>query len=278
MSYEYKTEKVNWAAQYFDEFADKEWHRLARTPADRVSFEIHAHYLRTNIRDGARVLEIGAGPGKFTQVLATLDCSVLVSDVSQVQLDLHKKYSKEYGFESCVEDWALLDVCDLSIFERASFDAVVVYGGPLSYVFEDAGKALEECVRVCKPGGAVLTSVMSMWGTVHRSLKGVLAIPAESNQKIVASGNVTKKNFEHTEHQCHMFRATELNGLAVESGLKVEQLSASSCLSMGWAEDVFGEKDTQGAWDELLRMEREASAQEGCRDMGTHIILVGRKP
>ena len=277
MSYEYSAEKVNWAAQYFDEFADQEWHRLSRTPADRISFEVHAHYLRTNIKPGSRVLEIGAGPGKFTQVLAELSSTVVVSDVSQVQLDLHKKYSKEHGFDSCVESWELLDVTDLSSHGDATFDAVVVYGGPLSYVFEDAGKALQECVRVCRPGGPVLTSVMSMWGTVHRSLKGVLAIPPANNQKIVASGNVTKENFAPVHHQCHMFRSAELCELATQSGLTIKHLSASACLSIGWDHEVWGESETQEAWDELLRMELEATAQAGCQDMGTHIILVGVK-
>ncbi|MBT3343411.1 MAG: hypothetical protein HN712_24820 [Gemmatimonadetes bacterium] len=30
-------------------------------------------------------------------------------------------------------------------------------------------------------------------------------------------------------------------------------------------------------WDELLRMELEATREEGCLDMGTHIIVVATK-
>jgi ubiquinone/menaquinone biosynthesis C-methylase UbiE len=277
LMYEYKSEDANWAAQYFDDFADKEWQRLTLSPADRVSFEVHAHYLHQCIRSGSRVLEIGSGPGRFTQVLSEINCKVLVSDVSKVQLDLHKQYSREIGFEDCVESRQLLDVCDLGEIEDESFDAVVVYGGPLSYVFENAEKALGECVRVCKTAGVVLTSSMSMWGTVHRHLKGVLAIPAKNNKKIVASGNVTKENFEKVQHQCHMYRSGELRELTERCGLSVEHMSASSCLSIGWEEDLLKQEDGSGGWKELVRMEIEASAQEGCLDMGTHIIVVGRK-
>ena len=275
--YEYKTQNARWAASYFDEFGEKEWTRLTGSPADRVSFEVHAHYIKKFIVQGSRVLEIGAGPGRFTQVLEQLGCTVLVSDVSQIQLDLHKKYSEELGFSKAVESWELLDVCDLKSLSTDSFDAVVVYGGPLSYVFDDALEALQECVRVCKPQGHVLTSVMSMWGTVHRHLKGVLAIPAANNTKITDSGDVTKENWEKIAHQCHMFRSEELRQLGVDSGLSIEAMSASSCLTLRWEDDLLDQEENQDAWEELLRMELEASAQPGCLDMGTHLLLVGKK-
>lgn len=37
------------------------------------------------------VLEVGAGAGRFTVELARLGCSVLVADVSSVQLDLNRQ-------------------------------------------------------------------------------------------------------------------------------------------------------------------------------------------
>jgi SAM-dependent methyltransferase len=58
------------------------------------------------------------------------------------------------------------DVRDLSAFPGASFDAVVCYGGALSYVCAGHAAALRELVRVCRPGGFLLVSVMSLWGTL----------------------------------------------------------------------------------------------------------------
>ncbi len=37
------------------------------------------------------MLEVGAGAGRFTVELARLGCSVLVADVSSVQLDLNRQ-------------------------------------------------------------------------------------------------------------------------------------------------------------------------------------------
>ena len=50
-----------------------------------------------------------------------------------------------------------------------SFDATVCFGGPLSYVVDRAEQGIAELVRVTKPGGHVLVSVMSLVGTVDRT-------------------------------------------------------------------------------------------------------------
>lgn len=60
------------------------------------------------------------------------------------------------GCEQYVEDRLLLDVRDLSAFAAGAFDGVVVYGGPISYAFDQAPVALAECIRVTRPGGVVL--------------------------------------------------------------------------------------------------------------------------
>jgi len=266
-----------WTATYYDDYAEREWDRFARSPFDRVNLFVHAHYLRDFVKPGSRVLEVGAGPGRFTQVLADLGCRVVVSDLSEVQLNLHRKHAEEQGFGHAVESHQQLDVCDLSSLDSNSFDAVVAYGGPLSYVFEQAGTALRECVRVCKKDGHVLASVMSMWGSCHLYLKGILDIPTENNRKITNTGDLSPDNWEGVTHRCHMFRSVELRQLAQQSQLRVVAMSASNCLSLNHTEDLAGLEEDSEKWQELLRMELEACGQEGCLDMGTHIILVGQK-
>ncbi len=41
----------------------------------------------------------------------------------------------------------LIDVVDMSALDTGTFDAVVCYGGVLSYVMDRRGQGLEECVR-----------------------------------------------------------------------------------------------------------------------------------
>jgi 2-polyprenyl-3-methyl-5-hydroxy-6-metoxy-1,4-benzoquinol methylase len=266
-----------WTECYYNELAEGEWNRFQADAAGRVNLYVHTHYVRTYVRPESRVLEIGAGPGRFTQILAELECRVTVADLSNVQLDLHREHAEELGFEHTVESRHLTDVCDLTEFETDSFDAVLCYGGPLSYVFDRAPEAMAECTRVCKPGGKVLASVMSLWGSCHRYLDGVLQIPAEANQRITGTGDLTPANWSGVNHRCHMFRSGELRELATNAGLQVAALSASNCLALTWDEHLQQYGEDSPEWRELLRMELEACSQDGCLDMGTHMIVVGTK-
>jgi len=119
-------------ASYFDELGMGEWERLLRTPVDEVSLYLHTHYLKKYAPPGSRVLEIGAGAGRFTQVLAGLETHVLVADISQVQLDLNRRHACQYGFAHAVEDWRQVDVCDMAQFKAGAFDCVVGIALPLS--------------------------------------------------------------------------------------------------------------------------------------------------
>ena len=266
-----------WVTGHFDELGDGEWNRLIETPVDEVSLAIHTHYLGEHVAAGSRVLEIGAGPGRFTQVLAELGARVLVADISPVQLELNKQRVHRLGFAHAVEDWRQIDICDMGRLESGSFDCVVAYGGPLSYVLDRRDQALRECVRVLRPAGKLLLSVMSLWGSAHRALKGVLAVPPEINRRIIDSGDILPGTFKDLTHYMHMFRAGELRGWLRESGLCVIAMSASGCLSVGWGGLLEEARSDEEKWSELLRMELEACAEESSWNMGTHMIAVARK-
>lgn len=75
---------------YFDTLGAGEWERLVQAPSARVALELHRRFLARFIRPGSRVLEIGAGPGRFTVELAALGASVVASDISAVQLELNR--------------------------------------------------------------------------------------------------------------------------------------------------------------------------------------------
>jgi ubiquinone/menaquinone biosynthesis C-methylase UbiE len=148
----------------YDQNPEKEWQRLVQSPSGEIRLYIHNHYLRTYLAEGMRVLDIGAGPGRFTQLLHEIGCKVVVGDISTRQLDANKAKAVELGFASSVEQWLKLDICDMTELSDDSFDAVVAYGGPLSYVFDRVEDALKECSRILKTDGILCSSVMSLWG------------------------------------------------------------------------------------------------------------------
>ncbi|MEO2002726.1 MAG: methyltransferase domain-containing protein [Candidatus Poribacteria bacterium] len=76
--------------RYYDALGEGEWDRLSAEPADEVKAHVHAYYLREFVHAGDHVLDIGAGPGRFTIELARLGASVTVADISPAHLDLKK--------------------------------------------------------------------------------------------------------------------------------------------------------------------------------------------
>jgi SAM-dependent methyltransferase len=176
-------------------------------------------------------------------------------------------------------DWYQLDICDMSRFDPGSYDCVVAYGGPFSYVLNKRDLALSECLRVLKPGGLLLLSVMSLWGTAHAYLNGVLSMPEATNQLITNTGDITPETFPDRKNNfMHMFRERELTKWLEKSGLIIIDKSASNCISLTWNETITQIRDNSEKWNELLRMELEACAETGCLNMGTHLIVVARKP
>ena len=267
----------SWARSYFDDFGDQEWDRLVKNPRSEVQLAVHNHYLHSHIKHGDRVLEIGAGPGRFTQTLVEIGARVTVTDVSPVQLGLNRQKATEHGFDRGVSEWRQLDICDMSYFGDRSFDAVVAFGGPLSYVLEKRDVAIQECIRVAKPGGLIFLGVMSLWGTVHQYLEGVMGYTPEDNAKIIATGDLTKANSEFASHYCHMFRSKELREFLATHGLDVVDMSASNALTAVYGDQLTAIQDDPQKWNMLIEMELEACREPGCLDGGTHLIAVARK-
>jgi SAM-dependent methyltransferase len=259
-------------AGFFDELGLGEWERLVKTPVAEIKLHIHAYYLRGHVPARSRVLEIGAGPGRFTQMLAELGCRIVVADISPVQLALNRQQADELGFAAAIEEWRLMDICDMGMLPDESFDAVVAYGGPLSYVFEQREAALDECIRVTKRGGTILLGVMSLWGSAHALLPGIWELPVALNRKIIETGDTVEG-----KHRCHMYRAGEFRSLLDRPELMLLAMSASNCLSTRFEELLAAIRHDEARWNDLLQMELEACREAGCLDMGTHMIAVVRR-
>ena len=140
-------------AAFFDEYGERECDRFEDGRTSPISAAVHAHYLRRFVSHGDRVLDAGAGPGRFTLELARLGATVTVADLSPGQLNLNRRTLTEAGLEDHVAARVHADVTDLGTFADGAFDATVCFGGPLSYVLDRADAALTELFRVTRPAG-----------------------------------------------------------------------------------------------------------------------------
>ena len=259
-------------ASFYDEYGEQEWTRFddGRTPAP--SLEVHFAQLRRYVNEGDRVLDVGAGPGRFTLELARIGAEISVVDISPGQLELNKQRLAAEGLGERITEHVVADVRDLGQWSDDTFDAAVCFGGPLSYVLDEAEPAVRELVRVTKPGGHVLLSVMSLVGAVTHFLPILLDLVRRDgvakNDDIIRTGLLSDEpDYGHLPMK--LFRWSELQELLSRHGTVVGA-SAAGLLPAASPE----EPDLR---EFLVRTELALAEEPGALACGQHILAVLRK-
>ncbi len=76
---------------YYSGFAEHEWNRLTRPNDGAVEFAITCQALTTYLPLGARVLDIGGGPGRYSLWLSERGHCVTLADISPDLLDIARQ-------------------------------------------------------------------------------------------------------------------------------------------------------------------------------------------
>ncbi|MBA2254387.1 MAG: class I SAM-dependent methyltransferase [Chloroflexi bacterium] len=272
---EYDAERV---AAFYDDYGDREWTRFEDGRTSSLSLAVHRHYIDRFVRAGDRVLDVGAGPGRFTLQLAELGAQVTVADISDRQLELNRARLSAAGLAGRIESLVRADIVDLGAFDDSQFDVVVCYGGPLSYVLDRASDALRELVRVLKPGGTLLLSVMSLVGSTAAGLPTVLRelrdIGPEIIGRVIATGELSQSLSGHFDMR--MYRWRQLEGLLLRQALVIVAASASG-LAFGRLHQESIDELTPDELATVTAWVIDLAAEPGAVDMGEHIIAVARK-
>jgi SAM-dependent methyltransferase len=251
-------------AEFFDDYGEREWTRFedGRTPGP--SLTTHVRILEGFVRRSDRVLDAGAGPGRFTLELLRLGARVTALDISPGQLELLRGRVPEV--EAVVGD-----ITDLSGFDDDAFDVTVCFGGPLSYVVDDAERALAELVRVTKRGGHVLVSVMGLAGAAIHYASIIAEVvrrdgPAKSRE--IARTGVLPEGEGYGHLAMRMYLWGELEALLGEHGEVVEGAAAGVL--------PYVAADEPEVREILQEFEERFAHDPGSRSCGEHLIGVLR--
>lgn len=265
-------------AAFFDEYGEREWDRFEDGRTSPISLAVHKHYLRLFVRPGDRVLDVGAGPGRFTIELTRMGANVTVADLSPGQLRINRRRLAEAGLEDRVSARVQTDILDLAAFEDDAFDAAVCYGGPLSYVLDRADEAVDELLRVTRSGGYLLISVMSLTGAFAGGLERVIEDLRRHGpdvvQAVIETGDLPTALSSHAP--MHMYRWSELRDVLERHLCRIVAASASG-LSFGQVHRELHLTLTDDERALLTAWEIDLAAEPGAIGMGEHIIVVAQK-
>lgn len=120
-----------------------------------VEFLTTMRYIGKYIKPGDRVLEVGAGTGRYSHALARQGYTVDAVELIGHNIDVFQNNTQPGENISITQGNAL----DLSAFSDNTYDITLLLG-PLYHLYtkEDKRQALREAIRVTRPGGVVFAA------------------------------------------------------------------------------------------------------------------------
>ena len=138
--------------------------RLERTRRGQLEFFTTMEYIHRYADRNAKVLEVGAGTGRYSIALAREGMDVTAVELTENNLAVLKKNSAGMTNLKSFQG----DALDLSRFDDESFDVTLVFG-PMYHLYEgaDVHKAIDEAIRVTKKDGVILFAFISVFAILY---------------------------------------------------------------------------------------------------------------
>ena len=153
--------------------------RLERNRHGQMEYITTMHYIDKYAKKGAKLLEVGAGTGRYSIALAKAGYDVTSVELVERNLEVLKANSEGMTNLQSYQG----DALDLSRFADNSFDVTLLFG-PLYHLYEpkDVQKSIDEAIRVTKPDGVILAAFLSVYAIMFDNyLQGNLLAGIEEN-------------------------------------------------------------------------------------------------
>ncbi len=145
-------EELKYLEDYYNSY-DEEGRLLSKH--GKVEFLTTMNYIEKYLKPGAKILEIGAGTGRYSLALAKKGYHVDAVELIQHNIEVFKSKITA-DMKVCVRQ---RNATDLSCFEEETYDVILLLG-PMYHLYteKDKIKALSEALRVTKKGGILITA------------------------------------------------------------------------------------------------------------------------
>lgn len=153
--------------------------RLSANRHGQLEFLTTMNYIHKHVREGSKILEVGAGTGRYSITLAKEGYEVKALELTQHNVDILRQNSCGIVNIEAFQG----DALDLSRFGDHTFDLTLVFG-PMYHLYEekDQHKCLDEAIRVTKEGGVIMVAFLSVYSILYSNyLQGNLRDGMEEN-------------------------------------------------------------------------------------------------
>ncbi len=153
--------------------------RLERSRRGQMEYFTTMEYIHRYAGKGAKVLEVGAGTGRYSVALAKEGMDVTAVELVGSNLAVLRENAKGLDNLRAYQG----DATHLEGFEDNTFDMTLVLG-PMYHLYEaeDVHKAIDEAIRVTKPGGVMIFAFISVYAIMFANyMTGNWAFGEEEN-------------------------------------------------------------------------------------------------
>nr|AIF25984.1 putative SAM-dependent methyltransferase [uncultured bacterium Ad_113_F04_contig1] len=153
--------------------------RLKRSRHGQLEYATTMAYIHRYAGAGSKVLEVGAGTGRYSIALAKEGMKVTAVELVESNLEVLRENSRGIGGIESYQG----DATDLSRFADGSFDMTLVLG-PMYHLYEqeEVHRAIDEAIRVTKPGGVIMYAFISVYAIMYANyLQGNWAAGQKEN-------------------------------------------------------------------------------------------------
>ncbi|WIV12719.1 class I SAM-dependent methyltransferase [Proteiniborus sp. MB09-C3] len=137
--------------------------RLVKDNAHKIEYITTLYFLDKLINKESRILDVGAGTGRYAFHFANKGCKLTALDIVSKHVDIMKEKSRAKDISM---DIRLGNALELDGINDDSYDVVLCLG-PLYHLIkeDDRKKSIEEALRVLRKGGILAIAYINRYAT-----------------------------------------------------------------------------------------------------------------
>ena len=225
-------------------------------------------YIEKYLSPDAKIIEIGAGTGRYSLALAEKGYDVTAVELVPHNIEIMKKKVKSHHNIKIYEG----NACDLSAFESETYDIVLLLG-PMYHLFSDEDKhlALDEAIRVAKTNGVIYASYCNNDTSIYTFFykKRIL--------EYLDKGLIKEDyhTFSSPEEVFELYRKSDIDNLMKSHNVTRLHFVGVDMISYIFDDkfDLIGDRE----FEEYMRFLSNICEREDCVGMSIHMLDVFRK-
>lgn len=260
-------ETVEALTQFYTNY-DEDGRLLSRHGS--VEYLTTMHYIEKYLHPGMRVLEIGAGTGRYSHALARQGYRVDAVELVGYNIDIFTEKT-EPGEEITIRQ---ADARDLSFLDDETYDLTLLLG-PMYHLFteEDQKRALSEALRVTKKGGILMAAYCGNEATMVQYCFGRGMLREEKYQNLVDP--VTFKASSDPAELFELYRREEIDALMADfNTMRLHYVGTD--MATNYMRSAIDEMD-DALFDMYLRYHFYICERADCVGVSHHFLDIHRK-